>query len=91
MSNQKLLFRMASVSFILLCCTAASCEKAPPYSYSMGSVDTKSEQAPALIVISNPQIFARETLADDRRREAEYIEQLLMESKTAVFEPQLQA
>lgn len=46
-------------------------------------------QAAAVITLSDPQIYSRETLVNDRRREAEYLEELLEESETAVFEPQI--
>jgi len=71
--------------FILL---NISCNKRP-YDYTLQSVDQHSKEQKALILISSPQIFARETLADDRRREAEFLEQLLKESKDIAFEPQL--
>jgi hypothetical protein len=76
---------MGTMSVLAL--VTMSCRK--PYDYKLQSIDQTSEEQKALILISDPQIFARETLADDRRREAEFLEQLLKESKDIAFEPQL--
>lgn len=52
------------------------------------SVSTDLPQREGLILVSEPQIYARETLVDDRRREVEYLEKQLEDSATAEFAPQ---
>lgn len=60
-----------------------------PYALSLTDVDESGPQEPAVITISDPQVYARETLINDRRREIEFLQDLLEKSKTAKFEPQL--
>ncbi len=52
-------------------------------------IDERSDQAAAAITLSDPQIYSRETLVNDRKREAEYLSTLITASKDATFEPQI--
>gem|GEM_PF-3237768 len=56
---------------------------------TVDDVDEDSPQSPAAITLSDPQIYSRETLVNDRRREADYLKDLIEGSKDAVFEPQI--
>ena len=56
---------------------------------SVDDVNFDGKQVPARIQLSDPQIFARETLVNDRRREALHIEALIKDSATLNFVPQL--
>lgn len=60
-----------------------------PYALNVQNVDEAGPQQPAVIQISDPQIYSRETLVNDRRREAAYLEKMVQASETATFEPQL--
>lgn len=46
-------------------------------------------QRMAVIQLGDPQIYSRETLINDRRREADFLKRLLEESEDEVFEPEL--
>ncbi len=60
-----------------------------PYALKLTEVDERGPQRPAVITISDPQVYARETLINDRRREVEFLKQLLEDSKDETFAPQL--
>lgn len=64
-----------------------------PYALRVDSVDysvfENKDHAKAAIQMSPPTIYARETLINDRRREHEYLEQVLKDSKTKPFESEL--
>lgn len=60
-----------------------------PFSLNLNHPNEKPPQRQALIVLSDPQIYSRETLVDDRREEIEYLRTLLEGSKTVEFEPQI--
>ena len=51
--------------------------------------EEKSRDAMAAIQISDPTLYAREALVNDRRRERAYLEDVLEESKMAKFESEL--
>jgi hypothetical protein len=51
-----------------------------PYSLKIGKINEKDPQQKAVITLSDPQIYQRETLINDRLREAELIKKLLKES-----------
>ena len=64
--------------------------------YTVEQIDYKSPQKAAVIVVGDPQVYARASLINDRRREAEYLQQLLANSavdkagnSTVVFSPQI--
>lgn len=52
-------------------------------------IDYDGEQKPATILVSDPQVFSRETLINDRREEEEYLTALLQESRDIQFTPAL--
>ena len=54
------------------------------------TIDFTGPQAPAVITLSDPQIYSRETLVNDRRAEERHLERLLEESAGLEFEPQIQ-
>lgn len=65
-------------------------------SYKVGEIDYSSEQSAAAIIIGDPQVYARASLINDRRREVEYLQQLLANSavdaagkSTITFSPQI--
>jgi hypothetical protein len=51
-----------------------------PFSLRLGTYNEFSPQRPAFIAISDPQIYARETLVNDRLNEKKLLEKLLRES-----------
>ena len=59
------------------------------FAVDIDGVDFDGEQLPARILLSDPQIFARETLVNDRRREVKHIRKLITESPELKFTPQL--
>lgn len=52
-------------------------------------IDRINPQEEAAITLSDPQVYSREALINDRRREAEYLERLLKESEREDFLPQV--
>jgi hypothetical protein len=64
-----------------------------PYSLQIAEFDERPPQQAAAIAISDPQIYQRETLVNDRLREARLIKRLLDDSEkpefTDRFQPQL--
>ncbi|NKB33140.1 MAG: hypothetical protein GKR91_08585 [Pseudomonadales bacterium] len=63
---------------ILALNTLISCNS--PYSLEIGSYNENGPQVPAVITLSDPQIYARETLVNDRLREGKLLDRLLEES-----------
>lgn len=57
-----------------------SCGFDTPYSLQIHTVNETGPQQPAAITLSDPQIYKRETLVNDRLREATLIKELLAES-----------
>ncbi len=77
---------------ILLSVTLTSCAwfKPNPYAnFSVGDVDEDGPDTEATILVGDPQVISRETLINDRLRESEHIDDLLKESRTLKFEPQI--
>ena len=83
---QKLLFFFTAICFALL----SGCN---PYTLRVDDVDyspfSKVDHAKAAIQMSPATLYARETLINDRRREDEYLKQVLEGSKTKVFESEI--
>lgn len=71
----------------LAACALLGCST--PFSAAINEYQLDRPQAPATILLSDPQVYARETLVNDRRLEAEYLRGVLDDSRTARFEPQL--
>ncbi|HEV7694272.1 MAG TPA: hypothetical protein VGO52_25780 [Hyphomonadaceae bacterium] len=65
----------------------ASCST--PFSTAVSDYDMGKPQAPAVVVLSDPQVYARETLVNDRRDEIAYLKDVLERSQTVTFAPQL--
>jgi hypothetical protein len=57
--------------------------------YKIDQIDYKTDQTPAAILLGDPQVFDRASLINDRRREIDYLQQLLLSSVTATFPPQI--
>ena len=60
-----------------------------PYSLTISDFDETGPQKAASIEISDPQIYTRENLINDRRKEVERLNEILAESKSKQFVPQL--
>jgi hypothetical protein len=56
---------------------------------SVQEFDESDPQSAAVIEISNPQIYTRENLINDRRKEIERLQELLDDSKNLTFVPQV--
>lgn len=65
----------------------SACET--PYSLSIGDYDEEGSQKAAAIEVSDPQIYTRENLINDRRKEIARLTELLNDSKNQKFVPQL--
>jgi len=65
----------------------SSCNR--PYNLTISTIDEIGPQSQAVIQISDAQVYARETLVNDRRTEIDYLTKLLSESATQQFHPQL--
>jgi hypothetical protein len=51
--------------------------------------DPKPVQAPAAITVSDPKVYSRQGLISERQKDVEWINQLLDESRTQTFAPEL--
>lgn len=51
--------------------------------------DLAAPQAPATILVSDPKLYRREALIDERREEVAYINRLMKESETIAFTPDI--
>lgn len=60
-----------------------------PYAVSVHKVNETAPQSAAAIQLSDPQIYARETMLNDRRKEVEFLQDVLNKSPEADFQPQL--
>jgi hypothetical protein len=77
---------------ILLTVTLTGCAwfKDNPYAnFSVGDVNEKGPDTEATILVGDPQVISRETLINDRLREAAHIETLLNDSNNQQFKPQI--
>jgi hypothetical protein len=54
------------------------------------SIDREGPQEDAAITLSDPQVYSREALINDRRREAEFLQRLLDASDKVTFLPHIQ-
>jgi len=69
--------------FLLSCGDSSS-----PYT-AVTPIDEDQPQTGAVIKLSDPQVYARETLINDRRQELRYLLNELKKSETIFFEPQV--
>jgi hypothetical protein len=74
-----------------LCCLPSCTD----FSFNIGQIDeerfsAESRDGPASISISDPELYGRETLINDRRTEKTYLTGQLTTSETIPFTPQLQ-
>lgn len=81
--------QIAAIAAAFIVLGNVSCGERLPFTNKVNAINEAAPQQQALILLSDPQFYARATLVDDRRREAAFLEQLLDESKTVQFEPQL--
>jgi len=56
-----------------------------PFDFNIGRFNETGPQQPAAITLSDPQVFARETLINDRLREQKFLNGLLNESEEIKF------
>ena len=81
--NRMTLIFILSVLFPLM----TSCKD--PYAIKTGNIDYSGPQTKAAIQFSDPQLYKREALINERRDELEYLNKLLWDSRTQSFEPEL--
>ncbi len=80
------IFCLAIVYF----CTSCSLFSEDPYSeFTIGKVNQPEEETSATIVVGDPQVIMRETLINDRLRETAFLDDLIEESVTVDFGPQI--
>ena len=83
---------VASLICILTLLGIAGCkffEQNPYADFTVGEIDEEGDEAPAVILVGDPQVSSRESLINDRMREVDYLEKLIEASETEKFEPQL--
>ncbi len=56
-----------------------------PFGLGVDDVDLSRPQVPAAIQLSDPQIYSREALVNDRRQELAYLDEVLEDSETQTF------
>jgi hypothetical protein len=59
------------------------------YDTTLSHLDYNGQQRPASIQVSDPQLYKREDLINERREEIEYLKDLLNKSRTIEFAPEL--
>src|SRR5262245_53364554 len=78
--------RRSSWLLILLIFTlTVACSRTKPFNLTLGTVDEASPQQDAAIQLSDAQVYARETMVNDRRNESKYLSKLLDDSPTLQF------
>jgi len=65
----------------------ASCKT--PFSGRLTQVDWWGQAGAGTISVSQPKMYRRESLIDERRKDVEWIDGLLSDSKTQVFSPEI--
>lgn len=77
------LISAAAISVLVVSCTEA------PFDLTVSHINYDGSQSKALVELSDPQIFRREALINDRYEEITYLKKLREESVTLRFEPEL--
>ncbi len=62
---------------------------ATPYALKTSDLDYERPQAGGTITVSDPKLYRREALINERRRETDYLDGLINDSKTQVFTPEI--
>lgn len=84
------LFRAAALAAVAVALASCTNPFANPYALDIQELDYGAgRQRLATIQVSGPMPFKREELLNDRLAEDKYLEELLTESKTIKFEPEL--
>ena len=78
---------VARVAAIVILLALSGCGN--PYALKVGSINYEQEQAPGVIQFTDPKIYKREALINERREELAYLKTLLDESKNVNFEAQI--
>ena len=74
----------------ILAIAACSLFDGNPYAnFVVGKVDEEAAEAPAVILVGDPQVSSRESLINDRMREVDHLEEMIRSSTKESFEPQL--
>lgn len=60
-----------------------------PYALDTSSIDYDRIQTPGSIMITDPKLYKREALINERRDEIAYLDDLLKQSKTLTFTPEI--
>jgi len=76
--------RLLMLLSFVLALSACSLFKTP-FDFNIGRFNETGPQQPAAITLSDPQVFARETLINDRLREQNFLNGLLKESEDPGF------
>ena len=71
----------------LLLVLLAGC--ANPYSVSINKINYKAEQKKGIIQFTDPKLYKREALINERRDELAYLKDLLDKSRTQDFKPEI--
>lgn len=67
----------------------SACNTPSPYSDKLSAVDWNAPAAPGTITVSQPRLFRRAALINERRLDADWLNQLLESSKTIDFKPEI--
>jgi len=73
---------LAGSAWLLASCTS-------PFTERLTRIDWSGEPVAGTIAVSQPKLYRREALINERRDEVQWIKQELESSKTATFEPEL--
>lgn len=60
-----------------------------PFSGDSNAIDWEAETRKGTIAVSDPKLYRREALIDERRKDVEWIDKLIEESKTVEFKPEI--
>jgi len=79
--------RIAALFALLAASVLAGCGN--PYALKIGKIDYGQDQAPGVIQFTDPKIYKREALINERRDETAYLKALLDNSGEVKFEAQI--
>lgn len=78
--------RMTFVSMLGMVVCLCGC--ATPFADKL-DYDPRPVRAPAAIIVSDPKVYSRQGLISERRKDVEWIDQLIDDSRTQTFSPEL--
>lgn len=83
MSNK--IMALSSVLSLSICVSGCG----NPYAVGAGRLNYNASEAPGSILFTDPKLYKREALINERRKEVEYLNKLIDDSKDVTFTPEI--